>query len=288
VELLVVIGIIALLISILLPALNKARRSAQSIKCLANLKQIGIACMMYYNGNNGYTVPCCVSNANVSTTNFDLWPLVLVNAGLLPNPHQTNTANSAPYNYSTVFACPSAPDIAASEAGPYSDGIVRNVSTVLQPGDGTSANPPLVVDCSYGFNGSIFGPAGSSSPAPNSYYYAVWPAQRSDPTYAITPKITQVRQSSRTALAYDGVGVNPFNGDDAYSVQGSRHGNFGASSTDTVGVKGSTNVLFYDGHAETYPRSSMPCQTYHAYWVISNPAQLTALYNLPLWRLDQQ
>src|SRR5689334_1201387 len=46
VELLVVIGIIALLVSILLPALNKARRSAQTLNCLANLKTLGNAMTM--------------------------------------------------------------------------------------------------------------------------------------------------------------------------------------------------------------------------------------------------
>jgi prepilin-type N-terminal cleavage/methylation domain-containing protein/prepilin-type processing-associated H-X9-DG protein len=57
VELLVVIGIIALLISMLLPALTKARQQAYSVNCLSNLRQLGLSLQMYGDTYKGWLFP---------------------------------------------------------------------------------------------------------------------------------------------------------------------------------------------------------------------------------------
>ena len=57
VELLVVIGIIAVLLSILLPTLGKIRRQANTLQCSSNMRQIATTLIMYINDNKGKFPP---------------------------------------------------------------------------------------------------------------------------------------------------------------------------------------------------------------------------------------
>jgi prepilin-type N-terminal cleavage/methylation domain-containing protein/prepilin-type processing-associated H-X9-DG protein len=64
VELLVVVGIIAVLIAILLPVMGKARAAAQATACLSNVRQLGIAFMSYCGENNGRPPPSFFTTRN--------------------------------------------------------------------------------------------------------------------------------------------------------------------------------------------------------------------------------
>ena len=66
VELLVVIGIIAVLISILLPTLSRARAAAARTVCLTQLRELVTACHMYANDNKGYLPEYRGYNKNVA------------------------------------------------------------------------------------------------------------------------------------------------------------------------------------------------------------------------------
>ena len=72
VELLVVIGIIALLISILLPSLSKARESSKRVACMSNLRQLGQA-MMMYGANNKGLFPRSAPYTNIKSYDWISW-----------------------------------------------------------------------------------------------------------------------------------------------------------------------------------------------------------------------
>jgi prepilin-type processing-associated H-X9-DG protein len=102
----VVIAIIAVLLALLLPALNKARRSARQAACLANLQQIGNGLFLYASEGRG-TFPTIGGAAYAPWMSFGLHPPKMYYDGWsgLGQLYGSKTIHNA-----HVFYCPSAPD----------------------------------------------------------------------------------------------------------------------------------------------------------------------------------
>ncbi|MHC4191626.1 MAG: type II secretion system protein [Planctomycetota bacterium] len=104
IELLVVIAIIALLMAILMPALQRVKNQAKQTRCLANLKQIGLA-MHAYAGDYDYLLPRAeMRPGNGIYTGIDMrWPILFM-------PYLGSIAESAEEYYEIkIYDCPNYP-----------------------------------------------------------------------------------------------------------------------------------------------------------------------------------
>lgn len=114
VELLVVIGIIALLISILLPSLSRAREQGNAVKCLSNLRQLGMGLIMYTNENKGFFPFGSRYPADLVFDEDWIWYQEAPVAGIAPAPGRPvadpSQSRIAPYLggfNAEIFRCPS-------------------------------------------------------------------------------------------------------------------------------------------------------------------------------------
>jgi len=297
VELLVVIGIIAVLIGILLPALNRAREAARCTACLSNLRQIGIAHAAYINKFNGYVVPSDYGDPNLPTISgggvpvAEGWATLLVHTKCIAYPMIRAKSLSGPFEaplpaFNTVFYCPSGLD--EFKSGTFED---KTIPVTRADAEGAKGylyisgwmDPLRAVYVWYGINGE------SGQLTNNGKLFVPcrrWPADGKTQN-DLTPltRISQIRKPSELVFIYDGVSFN---------MQRSNANRLNARHYKRT----ATNILFFDGHAANYPTKSLPHDlTDKTGLGNAGNSQATAqatfgLPNLknfpdPKWRLDQ-
>ena len=159
IELLVVIAIIAILASMLLPALSKAREKARSITCVGNEKQLMLSCEMYAQDNKDYLPAYLMPGTKYWFSLLEPYyndPAVIKCASCTNNSlvcqygwnycgwHNTSGYQGLGYNYP-----------GDARGGPITRGKVQNASEFIVLGDARTDSSP----------GSFFGPPSSSATA---------------------------------------------------------------------------------------------------------------------------
>ena len=169
VELLVVIGIIALLIGILLPVLGRARERANIVKCAANERQLALAMNIYATQNHGW-LPSYLDYTTVptgsTTVPFQAWDYLLLDTVLKMGGRDTSNIGG-PGGFA-VFACPS-DDFPRNPAPNYSNVAIRSYAVnQSQYGYGLSDSSSGVHNGSFRmpWSGGVATPGNNSSFSP--------------------------------------------------------------------------------------------------------------------------
>jgi prepilin-type N-terminal cleavage/methylation domain-containing protein/prepilin-type processing-associated H-X9-DG protein len=252
VELLVVIGIIAVLISILLPAMNRAREQASTVKCLSNMRQIGQAQQAYAADFGGYSLPAGYLTIPPDTSNGYEWEnyaTLLVNFNYLKEPG-VGTIKASPGASNSVFFCPGGmSDLVGVIYSPGSatqkpDPVSRVDATGSRPWRVQSHSTNVIIDTWYGINADWNQISSTKLKFPTHILPDLTSAHSGGKGYAILPKLGSIPHSAEMVFLYDGIFYNL---DFSANRLNARHQ-----------VLTKTNLLFYDGHAGTYDTAGLP------------------------------
>jgi len=266
VVLLVVIGIIALLISILLPSLSKAREQASNVKCLSNLRQFSQSANMYTNDNKGYVIP-------YQNGSQEHWSWLMVQAGYITGAQIAKAGHSSAPATGSVFFCPSGNqdvtsiDLNSNTSVPSSRTDER--ASMAYPHQSTQ-NPGQWLHVWYGMNADEGTSTQSGTPCRR-----VNPGSKTDRM----TKMTMIKRSSDMVMFFDGMIYHhtDMNGNRVAA----RHKN-----------KTVTNIAFFDGHAESLFTKDLPgglgTADKAAAVAAFSIANLKAKHPSPLWLLQQQ